>query len=85
MISKNIDILIPTFNREKDLNKNLKILTDIIISNNLSDSINIIVSDNNSEDKTEDILKHYSNTFNWIFYFKQEENIGLEKNAVFCL
>lgn len=85
MREKTIDILIPTFNRERDLEKNLALLTDVIKSDKLEERINIIVSDNCSVDNTGRVVQKFQKKNDWIFYFKQKENVGLEQNAVFCL
>ena len=80
-----LEILIPTYNRVKDLEKNLKILKDYIIKNKFLSEIRIIISDNNSTDSTEKMileLKKDEVLNKLIKYNKQIENIGLEKNAL---
>lgn len=81
-----LDILIPTYNRVEPLKKNLILLIDYINRLECKNNVCIIVSDNCSSDSTFDelnILK--SNTNIKIMIYKQEENIGQEKNTVFTL
>lgn len=81
-----LDILIPTYNRVEPLKRNLGLLIDYINRLECKDNVCIIVSDNFSSDSTFDelnILK--SNTDIKIIIYKQEENIGQEKNTVFTL
>ncbi|WMN07699.1 glycosyltransferase family 2 protein [Marivirga arenosa] len=80
-----INILIPTYNREPDLTANLLYLISEIERYTLQSKVSIIVSDNCSQDQTQDsvqkIIANHSQIK--IDYFRQSENIGLEKNAVF--
>jgi glycosyl transferase family 2 protein len=81
-----LDILIPTYNRVEPLKKNLILLIDYINRLECKDNVCIIVSDNCSSDSTFNelnILK--SNTDIKVIIYKQEENIGQEKNTVFTL
>lgn len=81
-----IDILIPTYNRSIFLEKNLLLLKKIINEKKLNSIINIIISDNNSNDNTDAIIKNFSaENFCNIYTYKQTSNIGLERNAIFLL
>ena len=81
-----LDILIPTFNRIEPLKKNIELLICYISKLNCKDRIGIIISDNFSSDSTLDVLNILkSNTDVKIIIYRQEENIGLERNAVFTL
>lgn len=82
-----LSILIPTFNRSKDLIKNLNLLKSDINNSNLWDDIDIIVSNNNSTDDTDLLVLKFKNENPRIKlnYYKQIENIGLERNALFVL
>jgi abequosyltransferase len=81
-----IDILIPTYNRQKDLIKNIKHLNRIIDKDQLTDHFRILVSDNCSEDDTWIELEVVRPQIQVeIHLFRQNQNIGLEKNAVFLL
>jgi len=75
-----IDILVPTFNRGF-------LLTNCI--NNLLKqnyvNFNIIVSDNNSTDNTEEIVSKFVNKFDNIFYYKNSDNYGIYGNYNYAL
>ena len=78
-----LDILIPTYNRELDLIKNLKLLSVQIKKLCHPSSVNIIISDNASTDKTipsiEEIKKDFPTSINVL---KSSTNLGLESNVV---
>lgn len=81
-----LSILIPTYNRDEFLLKNLNILYEIIKKANLLDSITIILSNNSSTDNTADIIKSFKDGHDArINIFEQENNIGLKANALFVL
>lgn len=81
-----IEILIPTYNREKDIDKNLRQLIDEITINKLENDIAILVSNNCSTDNTKSSIENIKNsTMIDIKAYHQNENIGLEKNAIFLL
>lgn len=81
-----LSILIPTFNRKQYLIKNLENLNEYIKNLNLIEKVNIIISDNCSKDETyESVNKFKKNTIVNIKVYRQEKNIGLERNAIFCL
>lgn len=84
-IPKKLDILIPTFNRVKDPEKNITTLVNTIEENSLKDRVNILLSDNSSGDNTSKVIERFSKQYPYVFGFIQSNNIGLEKNAVFCL
>ena len=81
-----IEILIPTYNRIRDLKKNIRLINELVLSEKLSEQISLRISDNNSNDGTYDkidkLLKKVS--FKYKIY-KQKKNIGLEKNVIFLL
>jgi glycosyltransferase involved in cell wall biosynthesis len=81
-----LSILIPTFNREKSLLINLKKLASYFHELNLVDDIEIVISDNSSSDNTFFMTREFliSEQINFRL-FSQVTNIGLEKNALFCL
>ena len=82
-----LTILIPTYNRSEQLIKNFLMLSGFIRKNNLNDDVTILVSDNCSSDNAYNKVQHFinENTDIKIVLFKQEENIGLEKNVLFTL
>ncbi len=75
-----LSILIPTYNRAKLLEECLK----SVINSYEKDDIEIIVSDNCSNDDTELIIKNYSFEHR-LKYFRNKENIGPERNILSLL
>ena len=74
-----VTIAIPTYNRgDSYLKDALKSAT----SQNYQ-HLEIIVSNNCSEDNTEEIVKSFSDPR--IRYFRQSTNVGMTKNLMFCL
>lgn len=76
-----LSICIPTYNREKLL---LECLTKIISQLEkkcLLNSVEIVISDNNSSDNTENLVKSFWNDCN-IKYFKNNNNIWLNANVI---
>ncbi|MGP8321445.1 MAG: glycosyltransferase family 2 protein [Methanosarcinaceae archaeon] len=85
-MSKLLSILILTYNREKEVIYNIKLLDEYINKLNISDDVEIIVSDNCSTDNTFKEIEELSNGLNTkITLYRQGKNIGLEKNALFVL
>lgn len=82
MIQPFLSILIPTYNRVRDLKYNLMELIKIIKENNISDLVDIIISDNNSNDNTNKMLQEflYLNSDVKINVKTQEVNIGAINN-----
>lgn len=81
-----IDILIPTFNRSRDLLSNLRLLTQQIRSAHLQAAVRILVSDNCSSDDTQEQVAKFLATDEAtgveILYSRNPRNIGLESNVV---
>jgi glycosyltransferase involved in cell wall biosynthesis len=74
-----ISIGIPTYNRA---NGYLKQAIQASLNQNYPE-LEIIVSDNCSPDKTEDLVKGFADPR--IRYFRQSENIGMNNNFNFCV
>ena len=78
-----LDILIPTYNRELDLTKNLQLLSVQIQKLGDLSLVNIVISDNASTDETiysiEKIKKDFPVN---ITILNSSSNLGLESNAV---
>jgi len=68
MENKFVDIVIPVYNEERVLEKNVKILRDFIISKKVPYSYNIIISDNCSTDSTKLISKRLSKKYSNVKY-----------------
>ena len=81
-----IEILIPTYNREIDLIKNIRHIDSLIKTEGLAGQYRIVISNNASTDNTKEVLNNIKNEIDVeLVIFQQETNIGLEKNAVFTL
>jgi len=65
-----ISVIIPTYNEEKTIDK---LLDKIISLKNLN--LEIIVVDDGSNDKTQELLEKY-NKYNFIFLYKHSKNLG---------
>lgn len=80
----NLTIGIPTYNRIDMLDKNLKLLCNYIISNNLEEQVCLLVSDNASTQNVTQlfskILQQYSQLS--IDFHQNEKNIGGIKNIL---
>lgn len=76
---KLLTIGIPTFNRGEILKLNLDSLVMQIEPYN--EYIDIVISDNCSDDNTEKIAKEFSYKKDFIRYYKNDKNIGLNNNV----
>ncbi|MGL5624190.1 glycosyltransferase family 2 protein [Cetobacterium sp.] len=78
-----LSILIPTYNREKYLKKALTIFFEQI-TDDIKDSVEIIVSDNCSIDNTEELLRNFKAEAKIkkikFSYSKNSENLGFDGN-----
>lgn len=74
-----LTIAIPTYNRCNLLRQTL----DSIMKQRV-EGMEVIVSDNASTDGTEDMMKEYCEKNN-IRYFRNTENLGMDKNFLNCL
>lgn len=70
-----VSIGLPVYNEERFLSKTIESLINQDYPN-----IEIIISDNYSDDATQDICREYSRHCERIRYFRQESNIGLGAN-----
>lgn len=77
-MEKTLTIAIPTFNRAKYLKRALQ-----SISEQYDDRLEIIVSDNASQDETEEVVNEMRKCIP-IKYIKNEENIGYDMNFLQC-
>lgn len=79
-----LSICIPTYNRAKYLDITLNRITqeDIFLN---TDKIEIVISDNASEDNTQEVCEYYAKLYpQKIKYYRQQENIG-DENFPFVL
>lgn len=84
---KKIAILIPTYNRCEDLDYNLSCLVQQIVSDNLINRVDILVSNNASTDNTVNVLKKHALSSKGIVKYldDHQSNVGLESNALYVL
>ena len=80
-INKKLSFAIPTFNRAKYLDYSLKSLVPLAKKYNMQ----IFISDNASNDDTKEIVQKYMNDYPLIFYHRNENNIGFDRNAEISL
>lgn len=79
---KLLTIAIPTYNRCNHLKKTLKTLVNQV--KQFDDIIDILISDNNSNDSTEQLSKNYCSQYDFIRYNRNKKNLGMDGNFVFC-
>jgi glycosyltransferase involved in cell wall biosynthesis len=78
-------ILIPTYNREDYLRRNLIYLKDQLIKYSLANDFGVIVSDNASSDGTWAMLRELKESWNGevqLEILRNETNEGLEQNSI---
>jgi len=82
-----LSILIPTYNRDYYVIKNIELLSKIIRINKIENEVEIVISNNNSTDLTKEKIDTFVQKNDDIkFLFNtQDKNNGLEKNALFTL
>lgn len=73
-----ITVLIPTYNRPKQLERALESLNNQSYKN-----LKIIISDNSSNNESSQIVEKFSDLN--IYYIKNKENIGSKQNFLNCL
>lgn len=77
-----LSICIPTYNRAETLDKCIKSITD---NDNFTNNIEIIISDNSTDDATMNVANKYANKYPNICYYKNESNVGGERNFILAL
>ena len=75
-----IDILMATYNGEKYLREQL----DSILNQTYSD-FRLLISDDNSQDSTRQILSQYAEKDKRVIVFLQKKNLGVSKNFEFLM
>ena len=76
-----LSICIPTYNRAIYLEEALKNITS---DKAFGEEVEIIISDNASTDETKQIAERYTEKYNNIYYYKNEENIR-DRNFILAL
>lgn len=77
-----LSISIPTFNRADFLRDCLDSIVEQFSDVEVANQVEIIISDNCSSDNTEDIVKKFQEKNKNIKYFKNESNIGFDRNLL---
>ena len=70
-----LSVCIPTYNREHFIGSTI----ESIISE-ANEDVDIIISDNASNDRTEELVRKYQKIFPRIHYFRWDENVGADRN-----
>lgn len=79
-----LTIAIPTYNRARELDRQLEWAVNAI--DGRWDDIELIVSDNASPDETPHVCQNWrQRSGNRIGVFRQPSNLGLVRNALFCI
>ena len=78
--NKLLTIAIPTYNGSKTISDMLKILLPQVTEN-----VEIIISDNASTDNTEVIIKSFMKSYPFIKYIRNESNVGADRNFLQCM
>lgn len=73
-----LGICIPTYNRDNFL----KILLESLLSQCKENGVQIFISDNCSNDKTEEVVIQFQRIYSNISYSKNDENIGFYRNLI---
>lgn len=71
-----LSICIPIYNRAKELNN---LLENLLIEAE-NEKIQIVISDNASQDEIEEVILKYKNVFKNFKYIKNEKNMGFDTN-----
>lgn len=77
-----ISICIPTFNREIFLKDCLTSILNQLTSKELLELVEIVVVDNDSKDKTEEIVKDFRKKYKNLRYFNSKKNIPLAEGVL---
>ena len=77
-MSSKLSICIPTYNRSAYLQECLESIVNS--AQGVEELVDVIVSDNASEDDTPKVVARYSSEHSWIRYHRNDVNIGGEKN-----
>ena len=79
---KILTIAIPTYNRGEILKKSIERLLSEI--EGLEDKVDILISDNNSDDNTKKIIEAFLDNGVDLIYNRNDENLGMDGNFIYC-
>jgi len=77
-----ISLCIPTYNRAKCLRQCLDSIVEQFKDPIVQESVEVVISNNASTDDTEKVAKEFQNQFSNIFYYKNNENIRVDRNIL---
>lgn len=77
-----LSICIPTYNRAPYLKELLDSIVCQFNDLEVYEQVEIVISDNASEDNTTEIVSEYQKKYKNIRYFRNDENVGGEKNFI---
>lgn len=75
-----LSICIPTYNRAEHLKKTLETIIFQFKNEDIYKQVEIVISDNASEDNTAGIIKEFQRRFANIKYFRNDKNVGFDRN-----
>ena len=76
-----LSICIPTYNRAHYLRECLDNIVCQFKNREVNDQVEIVISDNASEDNTRKVVEEYQKRFSNIRYFKNSQNLGFDRNV----
>ena len=79
---KILTLSIPTWNRAFLLKNLLSEITQKIIEFNLESDVELLISNNNSDDSTDEVIQSFKRKYNFISYYRNETNIGGKSNVL---
>ena len=76
--SPQLSICVPTYNRASLLKECLNSIR--IAAERCLGEIELVISDNASQDNTTEVVTEFRNKYPWVQYYRNPENIGAERN-----
>ncbi len=76
-----LSICIPTYNRANYLKECLDSIVCQFDDKDVFNQIEVVISDNASEDNTKELVEEYQKKFSNIRYFRNKENLGFDLNV----
>ena len=77
-----LSICIPTYNRADCLKQCLNSIVSQFSNPEIYSQVEIVISDNNSADNTELVVKQFQSMYHGIFYKKNIDNLGVDRNIL---
>lgn len=81
---KILSITIPTWNRARILPGILDQICEQVVSSKIEDDVELFITNNGSNDNTEEICLNYKSRFKFITYHNNGINIGARDNVLKC-